>query len=77
MVAAQLKQYESEEHAAVGAVMTVTAAHWIPEDGEVLEVAQAEAGEAEFRRFAASADHGGNMIRGWWGEVQVLVSIDR
>jgi hypothetical protein len=77
MMAAELKQYESQEQASVGAVMTVTAAHRIPEDGEVLDVAQTEAGEAEFRRFAASANHGGNTIRGWWGEVQVLVSIDR
>jgi len=69
-MASQLKQYESKEHASVGAVMTVTAAHRILEDGEVLEVAQAETGEAEFRRLAARANHRRNTIRQPPGEVQ-------
>jgi hypothetical protein len=68
--AAKLEQDERQQQAAVGAVMTVTAAHWVLKDGEVFQVAKAEAGEAEFGTLTACANHVENTIRAWSREVQ-------
>jgi hypothetical protein len=37
----------------------------------VLQIAEAQARKAEFRRFAAGADHAGTTIRLWLGESPV------
>ena len=71
MVAAQLEQHQGQQQASIGAVMTGPAAHRVPQDRQVLQIAEAQARKAEFRRFAAGADHAGTTIRLWLGESPV------
>jgi len=63
MVAAQLIQHQGQQQASIRTMMTGTAAHWVLQYGQVLKIAEAEAREPEFRRFAARANHVVNTIR--------------
>jgi len=69
-MAAELQQKERQQPAAVGAAMALAAAHGILQRGQVLEIAEAQTGEAEFRSLALLADHGANSVRMRGGKVQ-------
>lgn len=69
MLAAHLEQDQGQQQAAVGAVMTGAATHWVLQDREVFDVAKAETGETEFCSLAASANHREITIRASLREV--------
>ena len=60
MVAPQLEQNQRQQQASVGAVVAGPAADRVLQDSQVLEVAEAQARQPEFRCLAARANHGGN-----------------
>jgi hypothetical protein len=64
MMAAQLNENQGHQEAFIGAVMTVTVTDGVPRHGDVLEIAEAPAGEAELRSVTARANHGRIAIRG-------------
>lgn len=69
-MAAQLKENEREKETAIGAVMTVTAADGVLQNSKMLQVAEANAGEAKLRRLAARTNHGWTTIRVFRSEIQ-------
>lgn len=70
MMAAQLKQHQGQQKTSIRAVMTVTTADRILQHSQMLDVAEAQAGEAKLRCVAAHTNHGTNTIRGWRREIQ-------
>lgn len=65
MMTAQLKEHQGQQEASIGAVMTVTAANRVLQHSQMLQIAEAQAGEAKLRRVAALTNHDRTTIRGW------------
>lgn len=70
MMTAQLVQNQRQQKTSIGAVMTVTATDGVLQDSQMLQIAEAKAGEAELRCVATRANHGGITIRGLRREIQ-------
>lgn len=67
---AQLEENERQQKTPIGAVMTVTATDGVLQDGQVLQIAEADAGEAKLRRMAAGTNHSSTTIRAHGQEIQ-------
>lgn len=67
---AQLEERERQQETSIGAVMTVTATDGVSQHRQVLEIAEAKAGEAKLGSVATRTNHGRTRIRGRGQEIQ-------